>query len=91
MGLVVQVRGDHAKAEACLVGVAGAELACGRAEAKANESPDKFLEKLLDDFHEHAFAPRVDLSQVDANSLDGSNLRGSGQDLAPLIEGEGME
>jgi hypothetical protein len=33
----------------------------------------------------------VDLSQVDANSLDGSNLRGSGQDLAQLIEGEAME
>ena len=61
------------------------------AQAKANEDANKLLEKLLDDFHERAFAPHIDLTQVDANSLDGSNLRGSSQDLGPLMEGEGME
>ncbi|HEX6240121.1 MAG TPA: hypothetical protein VFZ61_04485, partial [Polyangiales bacterium] len=90
-GLMVQVRVDRAQGEACLVGVSGAELACGRAQAKANEDADTLLAKLLDDFHERAFAPRIDLTQVDANSLDGSNLRGTSQDLSPLMEGEGME
>jgi len=37
------------------------------------------------------FAARIDLSQADANSLDGSTLRGSEQDLNPLLEGTGME
>lgn len=90
-GLQIQIRADRAQGEACLIGVSGAELACGRAQAKANENADQLIEKLVDDFHERAFAPHLDLTQVDANSLDGSNLRGTSQDLAPLLEGEGME
>ena len=90
-GLVVRVRGRGAGAEACLIGVSGAEVSCGRAEAKANEDVDTLASKLLDDFHERVFSPPIDLSQVDANSLDGSNLRGTSQDLSPLLEGGGME
>jgi tetratricopeptide (TPR) repeat protein len=90
-GLLVRVKADRARGEACLLGVSGAELACARAEAKANEDADALAGKLLDAFHERAFAPQIDLSQVDANSLDGSNLRGTGEDLSPLLEGEGME
>jgi tetratricopeptide (TPR) repeat protein len=90
-GFVVRVQADRARGEACLLGVSGAELACGRAEAKANEDADRLAQKLLDAFHERVFAPQIDLSQVDANSLDGSNLRGTGEDLSPLLEGEGME
>jgi hypothetical protein len=90
-GLTIQVQADAAQGSVCLVGISGAELACGRAQAKANESSDTLAAKLLEDFHERAFAPHLDLTQVDANSLDGTNLRGSSQDLAPLLEGEGME
>jgi tetratricopeptide (TPR) repeat protein len=90
-GLMLQIRADRAQGQACLIGVSGAELSCGRAQAKANESGDVLIEKLLADLHERAFAPRVDLTQIDANSLDGSNLRGTSQDLSPLLEGEGME
>jgi tetratricopeptide (TPR) repeat protein len=90
-GLEVHVRGDRAGGEACLVGISGAQLACGRAEGRANESVEQIAKKLVADFHEKAFAARVDLSQADANSLDGSTLRGSEQDLNPLLEGTGME
>ena len=90
-GLQIAIRADSAQGSVCLIGVSGAELACGRAEAKANDGADVLAGKLADDFHERAFAPHVDLTQVDANSLDGTNLRGSGQDLTPLLEGAGME
>ncbi|MET0344063.1 MAG: hypothetical protein ABW252_23820 [Polyangiales bacterium] len=91
-GLVVNVRADRSRAEACLVGVSGAQLACAQAEAKANEDADALAAKLSAAFHEKVFAPPVDLSQVDANSLDGSTLRGSGdQDLSPLLTGDGLE
>jgi tetratricopeptide (TPR) repeat protein len=90
-GLTVQVRGTQARAEVCLVGPSGAQLACGHAAAKANESIDTVAGKLVEDFHEKVFAARIDLSQSDANSLDGSTLRGSQQDLNPLLEGTGME
>lgn len=90
-GFTVDVRADRARGEACLIGASGAQLACGRAEAKSNEGADALADKLLASFHERVFAPPVDLSQADANSLDGSTLRGSEQDLSPLLSEEGFE
>jgi hypothetical protein len=90
-GLVVQVNADYSGGQACLIGASGAQLACGQAAAKANESAEQVAARLLDDFHDRVFAARIDLSQADANSLDGSTLRGSEQDLNPLLEGTGME
>jgi tetratricopeptide (TPR) repeat protein len=90
-GFVIEVRADLARGRACLVGASGAELSCGSASAQTNDAADALARKLLDDFHERVFAPQVDLSQVDANSLDGTNLRSDGPDLTPLLEGEGLE
>jgi hypothetical protein len=90
-GLSITVRADRTRGEACLVGVSGAQLACATAEAKSNEDADALAGKLLAAFHERVFAPNVDLSQVDANGLDGSTLRGSEQDLSPLLQGDGLE
>jgi hypothetical protein len=49
-------------AEASLVGVAGAELACSNASAKTNDAAAVLARRLLDEFHERVFAPQVDLS-----------------------------
>ncbi len=87
-GFVIQIKADRSGGEACLRGTSGAVLACGRASAKANESAAIVVDKLVDDFHQRAFMPGIDLSQSDASSLDGSNLRGNEQDLSPLLEGE---
>jgi hypothetical protein len=87
-GLLVTVQADRSQGEACVVGPSGAQLACARAEAKSNEDADALAGKLLAAFHDRVFAPPVDLSQVDANSLDGSTLRGSEQDLSPLLKGD---
>ncbi|MDB4975375.1 MAG: hypothetical protein JWN48_3716 [Myxococcaceae bacterium] len=90
-GLSITVRADRTRGEACLIGVSGAQLACANAEAKSNESADDLAAKLMAAFHQRVFAPNVDLSQVDANGLDGSTLRGSEQDLSPLLSGDGLE
>ncbi len=90
-GLNVEVHADRARGEACLIGASGAQLACAHAEAKANEGADDLAAKLLAAFHDRVFAPPIDLSQVDANSLDGSTLRGSDKDLSPLLSGDGLE
>jgi hypothetical protein len=89
-GLTLKVSATRAGGEACLIGVSGAQLACGRAAPKANEGADALVAKIVKDVHENVFAPNVDLSQTDANSLDGSNLRGGEQDLTPLLQGEGL-
>ena len=84
-GLSVEGRVDRAGGEICLVGVSGGKLACGAARAGANESADALAFRLLSEFHGRAFSPHIDLSQADANSLDGSNLRGNAQDLDSLF------
>jgi tetratricopeptide (TPR) repeat protein len=68
-GLRVQVERD----QACFVDSGGAVLACTEVSPRANEEADAFVARIARDFHERVFAPRVDLSQTDANSLDGSN------------------
>jgi tetratricopeptide (TPR) repeat protein len=89
-GLVLLVNANRSGGEVCLVGPSGAQLACGHAEAKANESAEQVVTRLVADTHERLFAPNVNLSQTDANSLDGSNLRGGDQDLSPLLQDEGL-
>lgn len=90
-GLTLRIQATRAGGEACLIGISGAQLACGRVEAQANEKADSVVSRLVESVHERVFAPNVDLSQTDANSLDGSNLRGGEQDLSPLLQGEGLD
>ena len=70
----VEVRGDRSRARICLRDGGGAELGCAEADASAEgEDADELAARLVRDFHQQAFAPRVDLSQSDVSSLDGSN------------------
>ena len=68
-GLRVQVEPGRA----CFVDSGGAVLTCTEVSPGADEDADAFAARVARDFHERVFAPRVDLSQTDANSLDGSN------------------
>ncbi|MCA9601201.1 MAG: hypothetical protein KC417_04220, partial [Myxococcales bacterium] len=84
VGFEVRVDGDGT---ACLVGGSGAVLGCaGPDEAKQDAEDAKRLAEgdskpdtaplatqIARSFHRRAFAPRIDLSQADARSLDGSN------------------
>lgn len=73
-GFVLRVQADRAQGSACLMGTDNSEIACGRASAKAGDDADAMVAKLVQDFHEKAFAPRIDMGQTDINSLDGTNL-----------------
>ncbi|MEC7521366.1 MAG: hypothetical protein VYE22_15925 [Myxococcota bacterium] len=73
-GLRVEVEGDRSRARICLRDGGGAVLGCAEGDASAEgEDADEFAARLVRDFHQQAFAPRVDLSQSDVSSLDGSN------------------
>ena len=72
-GLTLRVTADATGGEVCLLGPSGSVLGCGDAQAEQAESPSDFAARLADRFHRRAFAPRVDLSVSDVNSLDGSN------------------
>ncbi len=72
-GLIVQARGN----EVCILSEEGSSLGCGTTTAlDGGEEHDDFVVRIAAGFHEQAFAPRIALTQADANSLDGSNRVG---------------
>jgi len=73
-GFILRVQADRSQASACLIGSDKSEFACGKASAKATDDAAAVVKKLVTDFHEKAFAPRIDMGQADINSLDGTNL-----------------
>ncbi len=71
-GFPVRVEGRGGTAVACLYGPSGERLGCGSAERRPT------AQAIVDAFHRDVFAPRVDLSQTDIGSLDGSNREAHG-------------
>lgn len=63
------------------------QFGCGEVHAERDDTPARLVERLVDEFHLHAFAPRIDLSQADIGSLDGSN-QSTRRSLDTLLEGE---
>jgi hypothetical protein len=57
----------------CLFGRTGAAWGCGEAEPQEDETGRSYPQRIVDAFHSQIFSPRVDLSRIDINSLDGSN------------------
>ncbi len=68
-GLRIEVEG----ARICLLGRTGAAWGCGEAELEEDETGRTYEQRIVDAFHAEIFSPRVDLSRIDINSLDGSN------------------
>jgi hypothetical protein len=80
-GLLIQADGG----QLCLFGRTGAAWGCSDAELREDETGDSYVQGVLDSFHATVFSPRVDLSRIDINSLDGSN-RVTRNPLDTLIE-----
>jgi tetratricopeptide (TPR) repeat protein len=68
-GLRIRVDGG----KICLFGRTGAAWGCGEAEPGRDETGRTYEQRIVDAFHEEVFSPRIDLSRIDINSLDGSN------------------
>jgi tetratricopeptide (TPR) repeat protein len=68
-GLRIQIDG----ARICLFGRTGAAWGCSEAAIEADETAESYPQRIVDSFHDAIFSPRVDLSRIDINSLDGSN------------------
>lgn len=68
-GLRVQIDG----ARICLFGRTGTAWGCSEAAIEEDETAESYAQRVVDSFHEAIFSPRVDLSRIDINSLDGSN------------------
>ncbi|MGB8328933.1 MAG: tetratricopeptide repeat protein [Polyangiales bacterium] len=68
-GLRIQIDGGRI----CLFGRTGAAWGCSEALPDDGDTEPSYAQRIIDSFHEAIFAPRVDLSRIDINSLDGSN------------------
>ncbi len=71
--LVVRIEGTPTSGRACLVGSGGAVLGCGAADARRGDDAAALARRITAAFHAEVFAPRIDLTQSDVGSLDGSN------------------
>ena len=68
-GLRIQVTGG----QACMFGRSGTAWGCSEVDVEAAETGDDYPQTVSDSLHRVIFSPRVDLSRIDINSLDGSN------------------
>jgi len=72
--LTVSVDVRAAGGRVCLLGGAERVFGCGEASVTNDaDSVETLAQRLVDAFHHDVFAPRVDMSQAEINSLDGSS------------------
>jgi tetratricopeptide (TPR) repeat protein len=86
-GLLLRIDADRSGGSACLFSRDQSNLGCGKARAIATDDETTVASKIVTDFHEKVFAPRIDMSQADINSLDGTNLMRDDA-LRTLFDGE---
>jgi hypothetical protein len=72
-GLPLRVEADGAHARICLYGPSEERIGCGEVDRDRGDDEARFVQRAVGAFHRDVFAPRVDLSQGDIHSLDGSN------------------
>lgn len=71
--LTAQVDVRAAGGRVCLLGGAGRVFGCGEVSVDHDaDDLDVLAQRVVDAFHDDVFAPRVDMSQAEINSLDGS-------------------
>ncbi|MCG8460808.1 MAG: hypothetical protein MI919_31375, partial [Holophagales bacterium] len=75
----LMVEGLADAGDACLVGPRGTRYACAQVTPRAGESVEDTGRRLAQELHTEAFAPRLDLTQADLRSLDGSPTAAGGR------------
>jgi len=73
-GLGLSVRVTGSSADVCLSGVQGAQIACAQVDATHKPADKSIAAYVAQEALRQLFAPRLDLSQTEINSLDGQNL-----------------
>jgi tetratricopeptide (TPR) repeat protein len=77
----IEVRGENGSGEAFLFGPQGTRYGYAQVSPRAGDDKDAGdpARRLARELHEVVFAPRIDLTQADLRSLDGSPTAGGGR------------
>jgi hypothetical protein len=75
-GLSLSVQVDGAGARVCLAGDQAQQLGCAEYDAKSLKPGERYAQRIAEEAQKQLFSPRIDLTQMDINSLDGQNLAG---------------
>ncbi len=86
-GFAVVVTTKKGRVRICLQGGDGRQYACAEEKVSTAKTRDEQITACIDTFHEKIFAPKIDLTQQDINSLDGSAVRGDADDLLHQVLG----
>jgi uncharacterized protein (DUF3084 family) len=87
-GFVVRVTGEGRTVSVCIESSSGRRYSCARTEVPEDLERDEQVARVIDTFHVKAFAPKIDLTQRDINSLDGSAVRGDADTLIDKVLGK---
>jgi tetratricopeptide (TPR) repeat protein len=83
-GLTLRIEAEPLRARVCLLGAQNQLVGCAETESHSGEARREHASRAAAAAQEELFAPRIDLSQIDINSLDGSTQTRRG-DLDTLL------
>lgn len=78
-GFQVRLEGHQDGGGAVLLSPEGTVMSSANVRPRAGDSVDSMARRLVQALHEKAFAPRLDLTQADLRTLDGSPTAGGGR------------
>jgi hypothetical protein len=84
--VVVTAKGNEVRA--CLQGRGGRRYACAEKDVSSVKRDEDKVALAADAFHAKVFAPKIDLTQRDINSLDGSAVRGDADEVLKQVLGQ---
>lgn len=86
LGFSIRIENDERTIRICLNGPKR-RYTCSHTEIKNEDKEDheELTIRAIDEFHKKAFAPLIDLTQQDINSLDGSAVRGKADQVLKEI------
>ena len=90
-GFQVRVEGESEGGSAFLLSPVGTVLATVTITPRAGDTVETMARRLAKEFHEAAFAPRLDLTQADLRTLDGSPAAGRSQERLHSVLTEVVE
>jgi tetratricopeptide (TPR) repeat protein len=74
-GLALTIDASRSSARVCLAGEDNQVIACSDTDAAKKKPGEDYTARVAEDALTQLFSPRVDLSQMEINSLDGQNVQ----------------